>query len=89
MLTPLRYVISIFAIASLTPSALFQQPPKMKNPNIRWDDHIYSGGDGEIRTLDTLLTYTHFPGVLLQPLGHVSIEASAKIKTFPVLIQKK
>src|SRR5690606_5888431 len=24
------------------------------------------------RTLDTLLTYTHFPGVLLQPLGHLS-----------------
>ncbi|MEY2938682.1 MAG: hypothetical protein RL062_1271 [Bacteroidota bacterium] len=32
----------------------------------------FSCGDGEIRTLDTLLTYTHFPGVLLQPLGHVS-----------------
>ena len=31
-----------------------------------------NGGDGGIRTLDTLLTYTHFPGVLLQPLGHVS-----------------
>ena len=26
-----------------------------------------------IRTLDTLLTYIHFPGVLLQPLGHLSI----------------
>ena len=33
------------------------------------------GGDGGIRTLDTLLTYTHFPGVLLQPLGHVSNKA--------------
>ena len=30
------------------------------------------GGEGGIRTLDTLLTYTHFPGVLLQPLGHFS-----------------
>ena len=30
------------------------------------------GGEGGIRTLDTLLTYTHFPGVLLQPLGHPS-----------------
>tara|TARA_B100000029_G_scaffold262336_1_gene258516 strand:+ start:43 stop:348 length:306 start_codon:yes stop_codon:yes gene_type:complete len=30
------------------------------------------GGEGGIRTLDTLLTYTHFPGVLLQPLGHLS-----------------
>jgi hypothetical protein len=30
------------------------------------------GGEGGIRTLDTLFTYTHFPGVLLQPLGHLS-----------------
>ena len=27
-----------------------------------------------IRTLDTLLGYTHFPGVRLRPLGHLSIE---------------
>ena len=25
-----------------------------------------------MRTLDTLLTYTHFPGVLFQPLRHLS-----------------
>ncbi len=25
-----------------------------------------------IRTLDTLLVYTHFPGVRLRPLGHLS-----------------
>ena len=31
-----------------------------------------SGGERGIRTLDTRLTYTHFPGVLLQPLGHLS-----------------
>ena len=31
------------------------------------------GGERGIRTLDTLLTYTHFPGVLLQPLGHLTI----------------
>ena len=31
------------------------------------------GGEGGIRTLDTLLTYTHFPGVLLQPLGHLTL----------------
>ena len=29
------------------------------------------GGEGGIRTLDTL-PYTHFPGVLLRPLGHLS-----------------
>ncbi len=32
----------------------------------------YSREEG-IRTLDTLLTYTHFPGVRLRPLGHLSI----------------
>ncbi len=26
-----------------------------------------------IRTLDTLLVYTHFPGVRLRPLGHLSV----------------
>ena len=30
------------------------------------------GGERGIRTLGTLLTYTRFPGVLLQPLGHLS-----------------
>lgn len=30
------------------------------------------GGDGEIRTLEGL-PLTHFPGVLLQPLGHVTL----------------
>ena len=29
-------------------------------------------GERGIRTLDTLSAYTHFPGVLLQPLGHLS-----------------
>ena len=32
---------------------------------------IKSGGERGIRTLDTL-PYTHFPGVRLQPLGHLS-----------------
>ncbi len=30
------------------------------------------GGERGIRTLDTLLRYTHFPGVPLQPLEHLS-----------------
>ena len=30
------------------------------------------GGEGGIRTLGTVLPYTHFPGVLLKPLGHLS-----------------
>src|SRR5690606_16875012 len=31
-----------------------------------------TGGGSGIRTHDTLLTYTHFPGVRLRPLGHPS-----------------
>src|SRR4051794_435380 len=31
-----------------------------------------TGGWGGIRTHDTLLTYTHFPGARLRPLGHPS-----------------
>ena len=30
------------------------------------------GGERGIRTPDTL-PYTHFPGVLLQPLGHLTV----------------
>ena len=32
-----------------------------------------TGGERGIRTLDTLLTYTRFPGVLFQPLRHLSV----------------
>src|SRR3954469_6223842 len=35
--------------------------------NVRGD-----GGAGGIRTLDTVLPYTHFPGERLRPLGHRS-----------------
>ena len=31
----------------------------------------FDGGEGGIRTLDTF-PYTHFPGVLLRPLGHLT-----------------
>ena len=31
-----------------------------------------------IRTLDTLLAYTHFPGVRLKPLGHLSVKNEFK-----------
>ena len=41
-------------------------------PAKRSGDGPEGGGEGGIRTLGTLLTYTHFPGVLLQPLGHLS-----------------
>lgn len=49
------------------------ETPKEKPSSFRHSPASYSGG-GEtgIRTLDTLLTYTHFPGALLKPLGHLS-----------------
>lgn len=35
-------------------------------------------GESGIRTHDTLLGYTHFPGAHLQPLGHFSLFADKK-----------
>ena len=34
------------------------------------------GGEGGIRTLDTLLTYTPLAGERLQPLGHLSLKGN-------------
>ncbi len=36
----------------------------------------FSRGENGIRTHDTLLAYTHFPGVRLRPLGHLSVIGS-------------
>ena len=36
-------------------------------------------GETGIRTPDTLLTYTRFPGVPLQPLEHLSLGTNAHI----------
>ncbi len=48
------------------------------------------GGEGGIRTLDTRLTYTHFPGVLLQPLGHFTVIcAQAAMKTSVACAERK
>jgi hypothetical protein len=41
-------------------------PLAAQNPEIE------TGGERGIRTLDTLLEYARFPGVCLQPLGHLS-----------------
>ena len=41
------------------------------------------GGERGIRTLDTGLPYTHFPGVLLQPLGHLSGNEKAHVFAGP------
>ena len=45
-----------------------------KKKAIRYCEWLsFFGREEGIRTLDTLLEYTHFPGVLLQPLGHLSV----------------
>ena len=43
-----------------------------KKPAYKCELFFKYGGEGGIRTPDTL-PYTHFPGVLLQPLGHLTI----------------
>ncbi len=43
-----------------------------KQKNRHEGGFLVFGGERGIRTLDTGLPYTHFPGVLLQPLGHLS-----------------
>ncbi len=45
---------------------------KKKKPVLAYELFLKYGGEGGIRTPDTL-PYTHFPGVLLQPLGHLTI----------------
>ncbi len=58
------------------PGRGFSSPPveniKEKSQYFRTGSHLEYGGEGGIRTPDTL-PYTHFPGVLLQPLGHLTI----------------
>ena len=47
---------------------------------------IVFGGEGGIRTLDTLLTYTPLAGARLQPLGHFSINLTT---VFPVKLVRR
>ena len=46
----------------------------------------FIGGGGEIRTLETL-PFTHFPGVLLQPLGHSTVLKGRYSKLAPHALQ--
>jgi hypothetical protein len=48
--------------------------------HFQFGNGLYRREDG-IRTHDNLLGYTHFPGVLLRPLGHLS-EWGCKDKAF-------
>ncbi len=59
------------------PGRGFSSPPTgeqhaKKKPAFACELFFKYGGEGGIRTPDTL-PYTHFPGVLLQPLGHLTI----------------
>ncbi len=45
---------------------------RKKKPVLSYELFLKYGGEAGIRTPDTL-PYTHFPGVLLQPLGHLTI----------------
>ncbi len=58
-----------------TPGRGFSSPPVCaiyeKKPVLSYELFFKYGGEGGIRTPDTL-PYTHFPGVLLQPLGHLT-----------------
>ena len=56
--------------APKTPGILPKRGPIGKAERV---DHFETGGWGGIRTHDTLLTYTHFPGARLRPLGHPSV----------------
>ena len=59
-----------------TPGRGFSSPRRRatckKKPAFSCELFFKYGGEGGIRTPDTL-PYTHFPGVLLQPLGHLTI----------------
>ena len=55
---------------AFAPLSLASRRDRSVTPN-RHPIRGHCGGKG-IRTLDTLLRYTHFPGVLLRPLGHSS-----------------
>ncbi len=69
------------AVASCrTPVGGSHSPPAgvqyaKKKPAFSCELFFKYGGEGGIRTPDTL-PYTHFPGVLLQPLGHLTILSS-------------
>ena len=63
--------------ASCRPPIGASHPPRCvqytkKKPVLSYELFLKYGGEGGIRTPDTL-PYTHFPGVLLQPLGHLTI----------------
>ena len=74
---PRRLVICPTGCRQLSnPGRGFSSPRQVlyakKKPVLAYELFFEYGGEGGIRTPDTL-PYTHFPGVLLQPLGHLTI----------------
>ena len=74
---PHRLVICPAGCASSRTPVGASHPPAgvqyaKKKPVLAYELFLKYGGEGGIRTPDTL-PYTHFPGVLLQPLGHLTI----------------
>ncbi len=74
---PRRLVICPTGCASCRTPVGASHPPggvqhTKKKPVLAYELFLKYGGEGGIRTPDTL-PYTHFPGVLLQPLGHLTI----------------
>ena len=74
-----RYALSLSNWLSpvVEPRSGDSHPPRgvqhtKKKPAFSCELFFKYGGEGGIRTPDTL-PYTHFPGVLLQPLGHLTI----------------
>ena len=62
----------LLTVVGSNPLFGFSSMLKNKRVPLKWHSFVFCRGEG-IRTLDTLLAYTHFPGVLLRPLGHPSV----------------
>ena len=72
-----RLAVCPTGVASCRTPVGGSHPPRQvlhakKKPVLAYELFLKYGGEGGIRTPDTL-PYTHFPGVLLQPLGHLTI----------------
>lgn len=53
-------------------SGFYDLKCKIRTNNLQSIDNQYSCGEIGIRTRDTILSYTRFPGVPLKPLEHLS-----------------
>ena len=79
-LSPLRGAPPCGLRVQTLPGAEFVEPWVLISPIRRLNKNASTreafcldGGEGGIRTLDTLLTYTPLAGERLQPLGHFSV----------------